>query len=261
MTTPDIPHGVAAQRLAAARATNTLVHSADIQLPDAAAAYAVQGATLALLSPQGAAADSIGGWKVGAADIQAAQHCAPLPRAGLFASGATLSGPQWRWRFVELEAALRLGRDLDPQGRLLSREELAPAFDAVLPTLEVVESRLADGRAAHPMARLADLQSHGALVVGAPSALAPRDLDLRALDATLTFDGAEAVQTHGGNPAQDVWRLLAWLALHCAERGMPLRRGQIVTTGSCTGLVAAPLVAQVQGHIAGLGSVSLRFTD
>ena len=219
---------------------------------DTAAAYAVQDATLALLGPHNA-------WKVGSPGPAGAIHCAPLPARGVLASGATLSGPQWQWRCIEVEAALRLGRDLHPQGRLLTREELLPAFDAVLPAIEVVETRYVDGRSSDPLAKLADLQCHGALLLGEPSRLAPADLDLRQLHATLAFNGEPVADTVGGNPAQDVWRMLAWLALHCEQRGLPLRQGQVVTTGSCTGLLAAPAGAQVRGEVAGLGVVELRF--
>lgn len=186
-------------------------------------------------------------------------HCAPLPTPGVYASGVVLTGPAWRWRCVEVEVAFRLGRDLDPHGELLPPEELAEAFDAVLPAIEVVESRLAEGETADPLAHLADLQCHGALVLGSPCTLLPSKLDLRAVEASLSFGAVSTAQTRGGNPEQDVWRLRAWLAVHCAGRGQPLRAGQIVTTGSCTGLLTAPMDATVRGEIAGVGTVGLRF--
>jgi 2-keto-4-pentenoate hydratase len=219
---------------------------------DRAGAYAIQDATLAAIGP-------IAGWKVGAKGPQAEPHCAPLPASGLHASGVTFTGPAWRWRCVEVEVAFRLGRDLNPQGKLLAPDEVAEAFDAVLPVIEVVESRLMDGQAADPLAQLADLQCHGALVLGSPSALSPAQVDLREAEASLSFGTTSAAHTHGGNPAQDVWRLLSWLALHCASRGQPLRAGQIVTTGSCTGLLTAPMDTAVRGEIAGAGAVALRF--
>ncbi|WP_411882290.1 2-keto-4-pentenoate hydratase [Polaromonas sp. YR568] len=242
----------AAQLLTAARSGGPAVPWCDIVPTDRAGAYAIQDATLAAIGP-------IAGWKVGAKGLHAEPHCAPLPASGIHASGATLTGPAWRWRCVEVEVAFRLGRDLDPQGSLLSPAELADAFDAVLPAIEVVESRLADGQTANPLAQLADLQCHGALVLGSPSALTSAHVDLRTLEASLSFGSTSAAHTHGGNPAQDVWRLLSWLTLHCARRGQPLRAGQIVTTGSCTGLLAAPVDVTVHGEIRGVGAVELRF--
>jgi 2-keto-4-pentenoate hydratase len=242
----------AAQLLVAARAGEPAVTWRDIVPADLAGAYAIQDATLSAIGP-------VAGWKVGAKGPQAQPHCAPLPTSGLHASGATLTGTAWRWRCIEVEVAFRLGRDLDPHGKLLRPEELAEAFDAVLPVIEVVESRLAEGKTADPLAHLADLQCHGALVLGSPCTLHPSTLDLRTIEASLSFGAVSAAKTLGGNPAQDVWHLLAWLAVHCADRGQPLRAGQIVTTGSCTGLLTAPMDALVRGEIAGIGAVELRF--
>lgn len=218
---------------------------------DAAHAYAVQDATVAALG--GAA-----GWKVGAPDPATEPGCAPLPRSGMLASGCTLRGGGWRLRGIEVEVALRLGRDL-PAEAPPALGELHAAVDCLLPAVEVVETRLADWRESAPLAQMADLHNHGALVVGAPARLAPRELDLRQLVAYLAFDGQPVASARGAHPAGDCWRLLAWLAVHCTRRGQPLRAGQVITTGSCTGLLFAPEGAQVQAELQGIGRVSLQF--
>ena len=241
-----------AQLLLAARRSQTQLNGRDVLPASVADAYQVQDLTLTELGP-------LGGWKVGAKNAESEPACAPLPLAGVLPSGCILSGQPWRLRGIEVEAALRLGRDLDPQGQLLSAEELAPFFDAVLPVIEVVESRLLDRANCDPLSQLADLQSHGALVLGIPSPMPATRLDLRSLQAHLWFDGQPVATALGGNPAADLWRLIAWLALHCAQRGQPLRAGQIVTTGSCTGLLSAPEGAHVEAEVAGLGRVELRF--
>ena len=241
-----------AQLLLAARRGHTPLNGRDVLPASAADAYRVQDLTMAELG-------TIGGWKVGAKTATSEPTCAPLPLTGVLPSGATLTGQPWRLRGIEVEAALRLGRDLDPQGELLSPDELAAFFDAVLPAIEVVETRLLDHASCDPLSQLADLQSHGALVLGTPSPMPAALLDLRTLQAHLWLDDQPATSTLGGNPAADLWRLIAWLALHCAQRGQPLRAGQIVTTGSCTGLIAASEGAHVEAEVVGLGHVELRF--
>lgn len=250
--TPSNLSNNAARQLLAARQSAAIVRWADILPASRDAAYAVQDATMAGLGDMGEMG-VVGGWKVGAPNPDAEPTCAPLPASGLLASGVRLTGETWRMRGIEVEAALRLGRDIDPQGRLLTPGELADACDAVLPVIEVVETRLADWPGSDPLAQLADLQSHGALILGAPLAMQPAQLDLRLLHARLMFNGDTVSTTQGGNPAQDVWRMLAWLALHCAQRGQPLRAGQIVTTGSCTGMLLAPAGALVQAELLGRG--------
>ncbi|MEO7390907.1 MAG: hypothetical protein ABIU58_01955, partial [Ramlibacter sp.] len=70
--------------------------------------------------------------------------------------------------------------------------------------IEVVETRLADWRDSPPLAQLADLQSHGALVLGAPSSMPLLQLDLRTVQAYLAFDGQPVASTRGANPGADV---------------------------------------------------------
>lgn len=239
-----IDPAIAAHRLVQAR-QGPLIASRVITPADLAGTLATQEATLALLGPAG-------GWKVGAKAPDADPAGAPLPSRGIVASGASFSGNDARLRGIEVELAVRLGRDLGPG------DDVVNAIEAVLPAIELVETRLADWRDAPPLARQADLQLHGALVLGEPAALRPADADLRGLTACLAFDGHVVASTRGANPASDLWRLLAWLARHAHERGRPLKAGQVITTGSCTGMLFAPEGAHVQAELTGLGRVELR---
>lgn len=224
---------------------------AQVLPPDAATAYAVQDATVSGLG-------SVAGWKVGAKGPAGEPACAPLPASGMFASGTTLAGPPWRLRGIEVEVALRLGKDLTGEA-IPGIAAVQDAVDAVLPAIEVVETRLTDWRTSAPLSQLADLQSHGALILGPPSQLRATDLDLRTVQAYLAFDGQPVASTRGANAAGDIWRLLGWLAWHCVQRGQPLRAGQVVTTGTCTGLLFAAEDAHVQAQLDGIGLVELRF--
>lgn len=247
-TAPFDP-AAAARALLQARAARACVPWRAVAPGSVAQAHAVQDATAAVLG--------IGGWKVGAPAPEAQPHCAPLPPAGLLPSGAAL-GHGWSLRGIAVEVALRLGRDL-VAAELPARATLQAAVEAVLPAVEVVETRLADWRDSLPLAQLADLQSHGALVLGAPARLRPCDLDLRRLVAYLAFDGQPVASARGAHPVGDVWQLLGWLAVHCTRRGLPLRAGQVVTTGSCSGLLFAPEGAKVDAELRGVGRVGLRF--
>ena len=242
-----------AVRLLAARNGSGPAQWRDLVPAERADAYSLQDAVMAQLGV-------IGGWKVGAKGPAVEPTCAPMPASGLLRSGAAaLIGPPWTLRCIEVELAVRLGRDLPAAGGIPSAAEIMAAIDAVLPAIEVVETRLADWHGSEPLAALADLQSHGALVLGEPSALRPQDIDLRTVQASLAFDGQSVARTQGANPAADIWRLLGWLAHHCAQRGTPLRAGDVITTGSCTGMLFAPEGAHVQGLLTGLGKVELRF--
>jgi len=255
----------AARRLVAARGGAARPSWREIAPADRPGAYAIQDATIAQLG------GLVAGWKVGARGPGEEPHCAPLPMRrpgspqpmGLPASGAVLDGPQWQLRGVEVEVALRLRRDLDRPAPGLDAAALAAllasAFDAVLPVVEIVETRLADWPEADPLARLADLQSHGTLVLGAPSTLGATAVDLRTIEASVQFDDRLVARARGGNPAGDLWPLIGWLAAHCAERGLPLRAGQLITTGACAGMQFARPGTGVLAELIGIGAVSVRF--
>lgn len=239
-----------ARRLVAARRDGGLVLSTTVCPPERASAYAVQDSTVDVLG-------GVGGWKVGAEGPGLEPHCAPLPAPGIFSTGVSLVGPPWRMRGIEVEVAVRFARDFVPGSPQVARGELQAAIDCVLPVIEVVESRLSAVREADPLSLLADLQCHGALVVGEPAAMDAAELDLRQVEAYLAFDGQPVASCRGANPADDIWRLLSWLAWHAAQRGRPLRAGDIVTTGSCSGMLFAGEGMHVLADLKGIGRVEL----
>lgn len=243
----------ATQLLLDARNSGVVLDWRRLAIGDAATAYAVQDAQIMRLGP-------VGGWKVGSKGDGSEPACSPLPAACVLPSGASLAGPQWRQRGLEVELAVRVGRDCDHGGALPGRAEVQDIFDAVMPAIEVVETRLGNLPCENPWAAMADLQSHGALVVGPASPMPAVTPELSDIVASLAIDGEQQVRTSGGNPA-DLWPTLAWLVRHCALRGMPLKKGQIVTTGSCTGLHNARAGTLVEAALEGIGAVSLRFAS
>lgn len=242
-----------AARLARAWRDRRPVPGSSLDVRDEDEVRAVQFATWRRLEPDAARP---GGWKVGAKGADAPVTEAPLPASGLLASGARVCGAVLRG--VELELALRVGRDVD-EAVAASPGALARAFDAAFAAIEVVETRITDWEDAAPLAKQADLMTHGALVLGPAVALQGTLPDLRTLEAELWLGDADPVRTLGANPAQDLPRLLRELAAHAIRRGAPLTAGQVVTTGSCTGMRFVPAGTHVRGRVGALAPVELRF--
>lgn len=197
-----------------------------------------------------------GGWKVGARSPEAEPTCAPLAQSLIFLEGVSLPPGLLRLRGVEAEIGFKLAADLPPRTRPYEIAEMAGFIESVHPTLEIVESRYADWKQVAPLSVLADSNSNGALIIGLAIAAQSRD-GYSALNVSLKFNGAEKCVATGGNPAKDLLRLLTWLANHCAVRGGGLRKGQVVTTGSHTGMLFAEPGTQVTGVFTGLGGVTV----
>jgi 2-keto-4-pentenoate hydratase len=87
----------------------------DVRPPDSATALMrCRMRSLATLGP-------VGGWKVGAKGSAGLEPSlrAPAGRAGCWPAGCpTVTGSAWAMRGMELEVAVRLGRDLDAGGRV-----------------------------------------------------------------------------------------------------------------------------------------------
>ena len=214
---------------------------------DEAAAWATQ---LAVLRGMGA---RIGGYKV-ATPAGKPPSAALLDAAGIRAAPARWPVAPGQRIGIETEVAFRLGRDLAPRPTPWTREEVADAVDACFPAIEMVTSRYADMTQVSLLESIADSIAHAGLVCGAA---VPdwRNRDLNDLAVRQVCGGTVQVAKRGGNPAGDALASLARLANHLPRFGLHLEAGQVVTTGSWTGLLFVQGGQRVVGSFEGLGEV------
>ena len=220
-------------------------------LASEADAYAVQERVARELGP-------VGAWKVGAASPAAEPVRAPILAATIHASPVTVPAAGFHVIGIEAEIAYRLGADLPPRERPYTSAEVAAAVEGMLPAIELVDTRLADHAAAPPLWKLADNQINGGLVTG-PLATAWRRFDPVSQPVRLEIEDTVVAEGRGGNTAGDPFRLLVWLANHLGSQGGGLRRGEVVTTGSLTGLRFVAPGARVRATLEGLGQVAVTF--
>jgi len=155
---------------------------------------------------------------------------------------------------VEPEIAILLGRDL--QGAQVTPEQVAAATSAVLPAIEIVDSRYRDYRF-KSVDNIADNSSAARYLLGAPRALSDVG-DLRLVGVLLSIDGVAVDQGLGAAALGSPLAAVAWLARHLATWGEGLRAGEIVLTGGLTRAYAlAPGQTACAEFGAGLGSVLL----
>ena len=249
----------AAHALVEARRTGRKLASlpAECRPADLAATYAIQDATVNALARSGQ--EAVGGWKVGAPAPDAEPACAPLPAAGIMASPVVLKSADYGLLGIEAEIGFKLGRDLPPRAAPYTRDDVLAAVASLHPVIELVDTRFADMKAQDPLSLLADLQNHGGLIYG-PARTHDLAIDQTRQAVVQSFDGKPVVERTGGNSAGDVIRLLVWLANHAAQRCGGLKAGQIVTSGSCTGMMRTTPGSLVRAEFPGLGAVEVRFT-
>lgn len=214
-------------------------------------AYAVQDLVYKERFPGGRTS----AWKAGAGSPGAEPAAAPIGE--LHTSPAVIEGARFHMFGIEAEIAFRLGRDLTAREKAWDREELVAAVDEALVTLEVCDTRLDAWKTASPLWKLADFQLNGALVAGT-GRRDWRHVDFAAQPVELWVNGERKVARKGTHPAGDPLGALAWTAAHCARRTGGLRKGDIITTGSWTGMFFAVPGDSVLARFPGIGEAELR---
>jgi 2-keto-4-pentenoate hydratase len=132
----------------------------------------------------------------------------------------------------------------------------AALVDAMCVSIEVVDSRWVEGLEAPATAKLADLQSHGALVLGSWVPFVPRDWSVQRCRVQV---GAQPVVEQRGTHAlaDPTFVLPAWLR-HATRGGCSIAAGTIVTTGTWVGVLHAAAGDLVSAEFDGIGRASLQ---
>jgi 2-keto-4-pentenoate hydratase len=156
---------------------------------------------------------------------------------------------------VEAELAFVMARDLAGPG--VTTATALTAVAGVLPSIEIVDSRVADWRI-KLVDTVADNASSGLLVVG--GRMRPvSDLDLRLVGVVVSRNG-ELLDTGAGaaalgNPA----RCVAWLANKLGGLGSGLRAGDVVLPGAVHRMVPVRPGDSFRAEFSRLGAVTARF--
>lgn len=255
-------HEIAAEKLRAAYAGEAIAPLREFLEPtDVDGAYAVQTINTRHWEEQGR---RIVGRKVGlTAKAVQQQLGVGQPDFGVLfedmeiAQGGVLKSSQVLQPKAEAEVAIILGADLD--GDNISRDQVAAAVSGVCAAIEIVGSRIADWKITFADT-VADNGSSAMFVLGEEKKpLAGLDLwtcgmVMEVNDEIVSLGAGAACLGHPLNAA-------TWLANILAERGEPLRKGDIVLTGALGPMFAINPGDNVRATIAGLGTVSFSYQD
>lgn len=157
---------------------------------------------------------------------------------------------------VEGEVAFRFIRDLPARDVAYTREEVASAV-AALAAIEVVSGRFHDPRTRPKLEQLADCVANGGLVYGAETK-EWRHIDLPRLRVTLWVNDKPVLDQQGGHPIDDPLGVAVTFVNMMRTIG-GVSAGQIVTTGSWTGLPFLKPGDHCKVRFEGLGEAEVRF--
>ncbi len=155
---------------------------------------------------------------------------------------------------VEVELTIKLAHDL---GAHASFAEASAAVGEVYAAIEVCDVRAEAWKSLPPLFRLADQQMNRWLILGT-STVTPWQQDYAQREVVLDINDHQAARHNGGHPLDEPLHLLPWLANHVAsqyEGG--LQAGDLITTGTWTGLYEAKAGDRIHASFGGIGEVAL----
>lgn len=233
--TPEQIEG-AARQISAAREDGRLLQGIDeaaaVTIEDG---YRIQDAFMASWNKP------LAGWKVGATAPKVQEvygveepFYGPFYAPDVFASPAHPHAATFGHHCIECEFAFRFARDLPARDEPYAREEILDAVEVVIPAFELISPRFDSVLQNNVGLAAADCGLNGGLVLGEPYA-GWRDLDLATHAVVLAVDGERIAEGTGANVLGHPYNVLDWLANALPKRGLGLKAGEIVSTGTCTG--------------------------
>ena len=151
----------------------------------------------------------------------------------LHRSGDTIHARDYVRLIVEFEIAFELSHDLPAAAAPWTGDAILKHVKCAYPALEIADDRLADYPSLKQsvLTLIADNAWNQGLVLGAPVS----GLDaasIQALEGIAFIDGREVGRGSGRDVLGHPLDALAWLGNHLAARGLAMKAGDIVTTGS-----------------------------
>lgn len=196
-------------------------------------------------------------WKSGGPSRNAELTHAALPPLGIWTSPAAAGDWPFNFRDIEAEIALRLSCDVDAElAQTLDLPRALALIDGMCASIEIVDSRWLEKLDAPICAKLADLQSHGALVLGSWVPFATRDWSQQVCRAQIGQQ--PTVESCGGHTLSDPAFVLPQWLRHATRYGQTVPAGTVVTTGSWVGILHAAQGDLVTVEFPGIGEASVQ---
>ena len=265
--TPEAVKAAAAELAAARRSNQRLPGLTPANRPASHdEGYAIQRAFIA------AWPDKVAGWKSGATAPAVQQRFSltepflgAIFAATVLQSPARLKAVDYEHRgpllgqgkpavALEVEFAYRVARDLAPKAGGYSEGEALEAMDAMIPAFEIISPRFHAIPFDYPGSALADCGVNGGIVLGAP-VTNWRSIDYAGHTTRHLTNGKVITEGTGALVLGHPFKSLHWLVNGVGRQGFTLSKGQVLTTGSMSGIVYVEAGAEAVADFGTLGRV------
>lgn len=242
--------------LAECRRTGTVKHLPLHKLKSRTEAEAFQVAAVRALGGEAC------GHKIGATSVEVQQllSCrepihAPIVRQDVLVSGATFRIPAGLLG-IECEFGFLMGRDFPISAKMSNIAALRSAISECFVALELVGRRVIADVPLNEVSSIADFALDVAVIRGEPIPDWERQ-DLAAMLVRAVLDGVTVASGTGAMVLGHPLNALLWLAETLRKHGDQLRRGEIILTGTCTGITKVSPGQSFSGCFADLPPVQV----
>lgn len=227
-------------------------------------AYAIQAAQMARKLALGR---QIIGWKIGlTSKVMQDALGIDTPDSGvlyddmLFENGARVPAGRFIQPRVEAEIAFVMKGPLEGD---VTREDVLAATEAVVPSLEILDTRIlradpATGQPRKIFDTVADNAANAGIVLG-QERNAPGAHDLRWTGAILHKNDEVVATGLGAAVLNDPVMGIVWLARRMGQYGQGIRAGQVILSGSFVAPLECPPGARIEADFGSFGSVEISF--
>lgn len=154
---------------------------------------------------------------------------------------------------IEVELVFELATALPPGA---DAAQAARAIGRIRAAIEIFDVRAQDWRTLSAPFLLADHQMHGRLILGEGVDRAWSEDDAHR-SVRLAVNGQTVVERQGGHALGSPIEILPWLSTHAGTHGDGLRAGDLIASGTWTGLYEAQIGDRIEASFAGIGKVLL----
>ncbi|UJF21213.1 hypothetical protein [Shewanella sp. OMA3-2] len=157
---------------------------------------------------------------------------------------------------IEPEVAFVLGQDFEAN-QAYSIEQIDKGISAAHMALELIQGRFSADYSASYFEKLADGLSNQGLYLGPEI---NKSLAYQACKIDITISHQDEVRLFAGvHPCETPQSPVYWLINYLTSKGVSLKKGQAIITGSYCGVIKVPLDTLVKFQYQGLGEMLLQF--
>ena len=252
-----------AEKLWQARLDGTRIDASSLDLPsDVESALDIQK-SLTTISGANVVGYKIGATSQAALDLLGLEEpfVGPLIDRYCRSNGDVVPAHEAHKTLLESEIAIGIGEDLPAREKAYTGRGVKDACAWVSPAFELCAIRLDVELAGNGLLLIADSGINMDFVLGDKTPDI-QNLDLSEHNVSLSVNGEQTARGHSGmSLLGDPFEAVAWLAGHAAIRDRGLKAGDIVTTGTCTGMTPVAIGDTATADFGSLGNVSTKLAQ